>query len=139
VQEEVLAKVADQRFKVFVVWTPVLPTDSREAAVEATRQMNDQRVVHLWDAKQKLGLRYGKLLELPGRRSLAWDVYFVFDAQAVWADAPPIPLEWMHQLGLDERLLNANKLRQVVRNLLARMPAAQPGHPNPTTTRSNEP
>ena len=29
----------------------------------------------------------------------AWDIYFFYDKDAAWDEAPPKPVEWWHQLG----------------------------------------
>jgi hypothetical protein len=81
--------------------------------------VSDKRALHFWDGSGWLGKHYGKALDLPGNRPFAWDVYFVFDSQARWAEEPPVPREWMHQLGgLDQRRLDGDKLREAVRNLM---------------------
>jgi hypothetical protein len=62
-------------------------------------------VRHYWDGEQKLGRAYGRVVELPRGRKLAWDVYFAFAPGTTWSAAPPAPADWAHQLGLDERHL----------------------------------
>ena len=118
VQQEILESVANEKLKVYVVWTPVLQEDNRQAAAEAMRLVPDNRAVHFWDAAKSLGFSMGKVVTLPRERKLAWDVYFVFDSKAKWSDVPPKPADWMHQLGTDERTLDGEKLRMAVEKLL---------------------
>ena len=118
VQQEILEAVADERLKVYVVWTPVLQEDNRQAAAEAMRLVADNRAEHFWDADKSLGFSLGNVVKLPRERKLAWDVYFAFDAKATWDDLPPEPAAWMHQLGNDERKLSGEALRTSVEGLL---------------------
>ncbi len=118
VQDNVLAKLNNDNLRVYVVWTPVLREDNRTAAGQSVAQITDSRAVHFWDEDKSLGLSFGKLVTLPRQRELAWDVYLVFDEQSEWTETPPKPAAWMHQLGLDERLLDGDKLRESVEKLL---------------------
>lgn len=118
VQQAILEKLPSEKLKVYAVWTPVLKEDDRQAAVQATALLPDERVVHLWDADKSLGHIFGKVVTLPRDRTLAWDVYFAFARGAKWGHQPPQPAEWMHQLGIDERLFDGDKLRASVEKLL---------------------
>jgi hypothetical protein len=118
VQKEILAKSDSDKLKVLVVWTPRYPGDNRDKALAAAKLIADSRATHFWDRKGRLGTQYGKVLKLPGGRTFAWDVYFVFDARVKWENSPPAPTEWMHQLGDDSRRLDVDKLGQVTRSLL---------------------
>jgi hypothetical protein len=119
VQENVLDKITSDKLKAFVVWTPRYFGDNRAKALASMKLVNDKRAVHFWDGKGWLGKYYGKELKLPGSRTFAWDVYFVFDARATWEKQAPVPIEWMHQLGgMDGRQLDGNKLREFIRSEL---------------------
>ncbi|MDA1049454.1 MAG: hypothetical protein O3C40_03105 [Planctomycetota bacterium] len=117
-QKEILEAVNHDKLKVYVVWTPVLREDDRQAAVKAVRQVPNERATHFWDADKSLGLALGKVVELPRDRELAWDVYFAFGATAEWGDGPPNPAHWMHQLGMDEKTLSGAALRMSIEELL---------------------
>ena len=117
-QESVLDKIKSEKLKVYVVWTTVLGGDNREAAERATKKIPDKRAVHFWDDDQSLGLIYGKIVELPRNRKLAWDIYFLYGSETVWKKVPPKPADWMHQLGNDEKLLNGEKLQEMVQKQL---------------------
>ncbi len=118
VQQQILEALPNEKVKVYVVWTPVLQEDNRQAAAEAMRLVADNRAEHFWDADKSLGHSLGKVVTLPRGRKLAWDVYFAFDATTKWNDVPPKPADWMHQLGTDERSLDGEKLRDLVEKLL---------------------
>ncbi len=119
VREQILESLNTENVKVYVVWTHVLREDDRMAADEATHLIQHDRAQHFWDDDKSLGLSFGKIVTLPRERTLAWDVYFVFDSEAEWTDdQPPTPIEWMHQLGIDERTLDGEKLRTSVQQLV---------------------
>ena len=121
VQKAILDVLKDEKLKLYVVWTPVLLEDDRQAAVQAIGYVSDERAVHFWDADKSLAYSLEKIVTLPRKRPLAWDVYFVFDPQATWGDRPPKPATWMHQLGTDERELDGGRLRVAVQKLLQRL------------------
>lgn len=118
VQQQILAAIDDERLRVYVVWTPVLKEDNRQAAVKAKANVTDPRAVHFWDADKSLGTALGEIVTLPRGRTLAWDVYFVFDRDVQWHDEPPQPAAWMHQLGVDERTLDGDRLARSIATLM---------------------
>lgn len=119
VHESVLDKLKDENLSVQVVWTPVLASD-KESSVNDVKDIfaGDKRVSQYWDGEQALGQQYGKVVQLPRGRDLAWDIYFLFDSGREWSDALPEPDDWQHQLGLDERYLNGDKLREALKKRL---------------------
>jgi hypothetical protein len=118
VHDEVLEQVDSDDLTVLAVWMPVLQSDNAAAGKKAEPLLPDPRVVHYWDDDNSLGKLYGRSLELPRGRQLAWDVYFVYAPGVTWDDAPPPPTAWMHQLGTDERHLSGSKLRGTILGLL---------------------
>jgi hypothetical protein len=102
--------------KVFVVWIKRFFGDSQEGAQEAMPLVPDRRARHFWDGSGQLRKRYGKIVELPGKRNFEWDVYFVFGPKAEWTENPPTPDFWMHQLACRDigNLLDGGKLREAV-------------------------
>jgi hypothetical protein len=127
-QSDVLEKVPSDRLAVFVVWLPMLPGDSREAATRAKALVGDKRARHFWDPDRKASRAFGQtLFPEAGKTSKqskvnrpAWDVYMVFGPTATWKDAAPTPAFWMHQLGgLDRKLwLDGGRLRGAVEEQL---------------------
>ena len=74
--------------------------DSERAARAATRRLKDPRVRHFYDAfpNHLAGKAFAKGL-IPEGAGPAWDIYFFYKKNTPWADAPPQPIQWMHQLG----------------------------------------
>ena len=118
VHDEVLRQIDSDDLSVLAVWMPVLASDNAAAARKAEPLLPDPRVVHYWDDDNSLGKLYGRSLELPRGRQLAWDIYFVYASGVRWEDEPPLPTRWMHQLGRDERHLNGATLRGTILKLL---------------------
>lgn len=119
-REQILENLNTDNVKVYVVWTPVLREDDRMTADEATQLVQHDRAQHYWDDDKSLGLSFGKIVTLPRERTLAWDVYLLFDQEVEWNDQPPAPADWMHQLGIDEKTLDGEKLRTSVQQLVSR-------------------
>jgi len=116
VQKEALAEVDSDNLKIYVVWINRYPRDSRAAAEEAMTLVPDKRAQHFWDGSGAIGKQYGQVVQLPGGKKFAWDVYFVFGPNAKWGDTPPTPAYWMHQLGGPEtgNLLDGEKFREAI-------------------------
>jgi hypothetical protein len=97
---------------------PVLTSDSSDALPGAYSVLPDRRVKHFWDEKKLFGKHYGSRIKIPEGR-LAWDVYFLFDANVTWSDAPPMPSAWWHQLKMrDGRRLDGTAMRERVNSML---------------------
>ena len=124
-----LEKINSDQLKIFVVWTPAFPGDSRDKAEKAVSTVGDERATHFWDGTRKLGDRYKEVLNLPEHVHTAWDVYFAFDRSVEWTEVPPKPDVWMHQLGgVDgEKRLNGDELRLRVQELLSARSVEQGG------------
>jgi mercuric ion binding protein len=95
----------DARLRGFVVWLPMLPSDSRETAAAQAASFVDQRLVQQWDGDRASGNLMAKTLALKGA---AWDVYLLYAPGVTWTgEQPPAPTFWMHQLraedGADQR------------------------------------
>jgi hypothetical protein len=100
----------------------VLLSDNRERAVERAKEFKDPRVRSYWDPKRLIGKSLKSAIELPKPAPLAWDVYLLFDGKAKWEEAPPKPSFWMHQLAMDDRLLDGERLRKSLEGLLKKKP-----------------
>lgn len=91
-----MAKIADERLRSYVVWVPKLGGAQKDVPV-ATRFMPDDRATHYWDDGGGLMSAYTRVLGLPED---AWDIYLIYGPEARWdGDLPPPPQFWMHQLG----------------------------------------
>jgi hypothetical protein len=122
VQKKALDRINSDNLRVFVIWTPRYPGDSRTKAVAATKIVPDSRATHFWDSDGMVSKVYGDVLELPEGNRFAWDTYMIFGADAAWLESPPAPLEWMHQLGVlgedHPRWLDGDRFRESVKSLV---------------------
>lgn len=107
VVQSVFAKYPnDERLRGFVVWLPMLPSDSESAAGAQAGSFVDARVAQQWDGDRASGKLVAKTLSL---KSNAWDVYLLYAPGVKWTgETPPAPTFWMHQLraetGADQRV-----------------------------------
>lgn len=121
VLDKVLSQISSDDLAIHVIWTLVLRNDKRSSVDRAHKLFSkESRATQYWDGEQDLGKAYGKILELPNGRELAWDIYFVFAAGVEWTDTPPMPDDWQHQLGRDERSLDGDKLRESIISIMKR-------------------
>ena len=118
VYEHVLSVIDSHDLLVYLVWTPVIAGDDRASADQISRSMPESRVKHYWDGSQELGWAYGRILPLPGGRPLGWDLYMIFGREADWEPPVPVPTDWMHQLGRDDRTLDGERFRGFVQRCL---------------------
>jgi hypothetical protein len=119
VQEQVLEKISDESLAVYVVWEPILRTDTERSARKATTLLPDKRVRNYWIGSQSIGEMFQGPLFLEGEP--AWDVYLVYGPEVTWDSAtPPRPDFYMHQLGgLPEPLrLKGSTLATVIGKML---------------------
>lgn len=89
-----LENIPGNRFRAFVIFSPELEGDTREKASELAGQFFDRRLVYFWDAEKLAG---NKFKTIAGSESSVWDVYFLYDTDAVIDSVPPAPALWMQQ------------------------------------------
>ena len=95
----------------------MLPSDAQFTVGRAVKRLDEPRATHWWDGDDILAHAYAPVLGIEGE---AWDVYLLYDKDAVWGDTPPKPVFWQEQLGIsDETQLNREKLTAEARKLLA--------------------
>ena len=79
-----------------IIWTPMIDTDSLEAANLREPGFADSRVKQFWDPDRILGRLLSQTLRL--RIFIAWDVYLIYLPDHPWnGELPPEPEFWMHQ------------------------------------------
>ncbi len=71
--------------------------DSRARVEKIAATIPDLRVQHFYDVHKLAGRAVARALGSDGK--IAWDTYLFFDKTSGWNDSPPLPAEWMHQLG----------------------------------------
>ena len=131
--QAVLSLPSECEFRLYRVWLPVLETDSLQAAEGAQSSLSrDTRLVDFWDHDLIISQAYHQVLQLGsrGRRHrVAWDLFLLYRAGIRWADVPPAPSFWMHQLFLDDvPKLEADTLRHELQQIITKgKPPALPG------------
>ena len=104
--QAVLSLPDECEFRLYRVWLPVLETDSLQAAEDVRLSgSHETRLVDFWDADRIISRAYHQVLELGSRvrrHRVAWDIFLLYRAGLQWADGPPVPSFWMHQLFLDD-------------------------------------
>jgi hypothetical protein len=102
VLEEVVQPTQDT--PIAIVWTHRVPFDSDSATTEAALRFGSGggRIAHFFERDIGLGhminTSLGWATETGGERG-AWDIYLYYAPDARWADAPPKPTRYFHQLG----------------------------------------
>ena len=131
VKSEVLARVPSEDLRVYMVWLPILGSDTQEAAGESANAVGDRRVTHYWDPELMFARSLGEVLSIPPsprrdqgfRTGVAWDVYLAYPRGVTWAGAPPSKAFWMQQLSQvtaeQAPELDGARLREHIESLLA--------------------
>jgi hypothetical protein len=122
IQRYLLDAVADPRLTVYVVWEPVIGSDTEESAGAASRFIDDPRVVQFWAEDRFTGRAFEKAFGTAG--SPVWDVYLLFADDQTWGDAVPAPSFVMSNLVSKTSLsahprLDGAELAAKVKSLLA--------------------
>ena len=99
--QSVLKRVQSDTLRMYIVWLPVLLSDGRKDALEASGECGDPRIKYYWDDDKLTGEVFQNTL---GIEPFAWDIYFLYDRSTTrTSDTPPAPKYWMHQLwGLEQ-------------------------------------
>ncbi len=95
-RQAIVESFAEEDFRVFIVWTGLLPTDDYDAARRVSLDLADERVRLFYDGQRRAGRTFARGL-LPV--SAARDTYLFYAPGQDWAEDPPEPLHWSHQLG----------------------------------------
>lgn len=120
-----LETIDDKRLRVYVVWEPMLPGDSKKVAEGATQLVPDRRATHFWIGNQTIAKAFKEPLGLNER--MAWDVYIAYPAKTTWGDDLPVQSSFMHQLrGVPpENFLDGNDLAKQMKALLSKIDKTQ--------------
>jgi len=118
--QKTLKAIPDDRLRVYIVWLPMFPGDSRKWAQTRSDEFSDKRVSYYWDGEKLAGKAWQKTL---GTNREAWDVYLLYGAESQWDKEPAKPDFWMHQLSgvttaprLDEEAFQA-KTKELMNKL----------------------
>ena len=100
-----------------IVWIPILENDSFAAAVPSVKALSDDRIKHYYDSQKTLGKTIAASVGWPGK--VAWDIYLFYEPTVMWAESPPKPEYWMHQLSDDWAKNNQYRTGDDLRNELS--------------------
>jgi hypothetical protein len=96
VLKSIIESFPDADISIAIVWINKLAADSRKAAEVSAGTFNDPRVCQFYDPRQRSGRAVADSLGWQGR--VAWDIYLFYTVGHKWDEAPPVPVDWMHQL-----------------------------------------
>ena len=91
-----LKNIADADISASIVWIPILKEDTFEEAIPSVKFLSDSRIQHFYDDKKTTGKAIADSIGWVG--NVAWDIYLFYRPSVGWAQTPPKPLYWMHQL-----------------------------------------
>lgn len=91
--QDLVARFPENDLQVYVVWESVLGGD-HDRAEAATVSINGPNVTHYWDADAASGQWFAENMPWTSGRGPAWDVFYLFDADATWTDAPNPVTSW---------------------------------------------
>jgi hypothetical protein len=114
----VLKDIPDDRIRAYFVWLPVFGGDFRGESRKLSKAFPDPRVTYFSDPGSLTGSLWLHVLQTG--TETAWDVYMLYGADAEWAQEPPMPDFWMHQLdGVTKApLLNEEEFEHKLREML---------------------
>lgn len=101
---EVERSLGSTAVSLHVVWVKVLSADS-EAAAETQAGLVSARTMatHYWDGDLELSSRFAEVLDLAQwNRSVAWDLYLLYDSVITFSPDLAPPTFWMQQLRIEE-------------------------------------
>jgi hypothetical protein len=77
----------------------MIATDEGAGVADAPELVPDSRARHFHDPGRLVGKAIAQSLGTPGTAGqTAWDMYLFYGPAAEWADDPPHPDVWLHQL-----------------------------------------
>ncbi len=95
-REALLSPLAQEEFRLTVIWTNVFEGDCHERMTEAMARLDDPRVSFFYDPERRAGRAFARRF-LPV--AAACDLYLFYPPGAEWQALPPRPRSWAHQLG----------------------------------------
>lgn len=123
-QKEIVEAFPAAKLGIYVVWVPMIPTDSEAAARRAATMYKDARIHQYYDPDRLTGIAYSKDLKPDQFRDLVgslpeddplkkhikewfarppeerpvWDVVYFFGEGVKWTEALPAPSSWTKQI-----------------------------------------
>ena len=101
--QNILRKEAAARIKVLVLWAPILGSDSRGAAQQATAYLRNPRAEHFRDPWNFGRQHYTQRFQYP-KDSTAGDIFVLYKPHLAWHKSGPEPTVWLQDRGMDAGL-----------------------------------
>jgi hypothetical protein len=130
----VLDSAQDDRIAAYVVWTPVLESDSRAAAAARKSELDDPRVTFLWDPHSETAKSLHDALQL---KSNALNLCCLYSPDAQWDSTPGSPDYWTQPAMGDPATTNLDQTQSLdrIREMLAKIPQDKKKHGAKTSQR----
>lgn len=91
VQEKLLDANAEEKFRMIVIWEPMLPSDGGSRMKPSI--LDDERLVQYWDQERVSGKWYtANAKDCRTLGAVAWDAFYVYGAQGKWDDVAAKPI-----------------------------------------------
>ena len=122
-QKEIIESYRNADLSVYVVWLPMIPTDSEEAARRSATMYSDPRLRQFYDPDRLSGTAFAREAADSVRQALAslppdhplrprfeewlrlrpdekpmWDIVYFFPKTAIWTDELPETALWSKQI-----------------------------------------
>jgi hypothetical protein len=89
----IMDSARDDRIAAYIIWTPILESDSRAAAVARKKEYDDPRITFFWDPRLAAAQSWRDVLKL---KSNALNLCCFYGPGAQWDSSPTSPDYWMH-------------------------------------------
>ena len=83
-----LEQFTGKTVRAFIVWEPVLDSDTGAPSAQTLGRIPDTRALQFWDQDRLISHSMGE----HDRKSIVWDRIMVYPAGAVWNGRPPEPV-----------------------------------------------
>ncbi len=91
VQENMLEAHAEEKFRMIVIWEPMLPSDGSSRMKPS--MLDDERLVQYWDQERVTGKWYtANAKDCPNLGAVAWDAFYVYGADGKWDEVATQPI-----------------------------------------------
>ena len=89
-----LEKLPSANLRVYAVWVKTMASD--EPSRWPRDLLTDSRAIHFWDPQNTVGMFYKDQFQVKDKNAAGglWDVYILYDEQALWKGSPSPPASW---------------------------------------------
>lgn len=97
--QQILEAYPEGRIQVFLLWGPLMQTDTSAITHRSMQYIRDKRVNHYWDLWRWGYRTYMEDLDIPEFE--AWDLFIFYEAGKKWEEGPPDPTFWMENRNVE--------------------------------------